>query len=253
MNKTIDLDITYDCNVKCIDCSRFCRQAPCKDAMTVGQVRKFINESNKLKMEWDEIRLLGGEPTVHPKFLEIVDVLRNYRNRYHPRTKLMVFTHGASKLTLDILSKLPSDILVLNTSKKSNFNPFFSHVNIAPCDIGIVPDPIRGCWLMNCVDLGLTPYGYYTCTSGACIDRVLGFDIGSKTLPQDKLEWQREILCKYCGYYLDGTTQPLGDEVTKNRASVVGYSVTGEREPMTQFWVDAFRKFKESPPKLTLY
>ncbi len=68
----IELEITSDCNLFCINCDRSCRQARTKEYMTLDQVEKFVHQSLELDWEWEHIRLLGGEPTLHPQFFDII-------------------------------------------------------------------------------------------------------------------------------------------------------------------------------------
>jgi hypothetical protein len=56
----IDLDITWECNLKCHHCNRSCRQAPTDERMTVGQVRKFLEETLQRRISWKKIQLIGG-------------------------------------------------------------------------------------------------------------------------------------------------------------------------------------------------
>ena len=41
--------------------------------MTLAQIQQFVQESIELNKKWKLINLLGGEPTIHQDFLEIVD------------------------------------------------------------------------------------------------------------------------------------------------------------------------------------
>ena len=61
-----------------------------------------------------------------------------------------------------------------------------------------------GCEIPDRCGIGLNRYGYYACCPGANCDRVFGFDIGLKSLSdvnEEALKKQRNILCKYCGYF----------------------------------------------------
>jgi len=64
----IEIDITYACNLRCYNCNRSCTQAPTVERMTVDQIKKFVEESKASNLQWKRIRILGGEPTLHPDF-----------------------------------------------------------------------------------------------------------------------------------------------------------------------------------------
>jgi MoaA/NifB/PqqE/SkfB family radical SAM enzyme len=38
----IELDITYECNLKCLGCNRSCTQAPTKESLSLGDVRDLF-------------------------------------------------------------------------------------------------------------------------------------------------------------------------------------------------------------------
>jgi hypothetical protein len=51
---------------------------------------------------------------------------------------------------------------------------------------------------------GLTPFGYYSCAPASGIDRVIGIDMGHKTLPapDDQMYELRDKVCRYCGHFI---------------------------------------------------
>ena len=79
--RRIELDVTEKCNHSCVACSRACVLIPSKARMTVDQVQAFVDESLELGWKWEMISLLGGEPTMHPDFQEILEVLNEYRKQ----------------------------------------------------------------------------------------------------------------------------------------------------------------------------
>src|ERR1044072_6471890 len=95
--KHIELEINTACDLACFACDRMSDVAS-KGVpnMTVKQVRRFVDESLDEKWEWERIRLLGGEPTIHPQFREMASLLMEYR-RYHPRVFLQVLSNGRGK------------------------------------------------------------------------------------------------------------------------------------------------------------
>lgn len=62
----LELDITYACNLHCFNCNRSCEQARTNDRMSVAQIRQFLAESRERGQKWRMIRVIGGEPTIHP-------------------------------------------------------------------------------------------------------------------------------------------------------------------------------------------
>lgn len=95
--KSIEIDITWDCNLYCYNCNRSCRQAPTDDQMTVEQIQQFVDESQQAAIQWERIRVIGGEPTLHPQLFNILDVLlayRHHQNKSQPNSRIEVVTNG---------------------------------------------------------------------------------------------------------------------------------------------------------------
>ena len=234
--KFIEIDITYLCNKSCFNCNRSCTQAPSNEKMTVEQIQKFVKESIDNNVKWERIRLLGGEPTLHTNFFEILSLLLEYRKDYSPDTTIEVSTNGFGKKVNDIISKIPKEIQISNTSKKSSVS-LFAAFNITPQDFILYKyaDYSNGCWVISVCGIGLTPYGYYPCGVAGGIDRVFGYDYGRKKLPSpdDSMIDQLQVFCKLCGNF--------------------GYCKLTNREEMSSTWGKAYNRYKRRKPNLSLY
>ncbi len=234
----VDLDLTYACNLKCFNCERCCGVAPSDDCLTLEQIRQFIRESTAMGMRWKAIRVLGGEPTLHPEFLPIIEELLLFKKSQCPEATIEVYSNGFGKKVNDVLTNVNSGVVVFNTAKKSREQKFQA-VYLAPKDSVKYryADFSCGCFIMHHCGIGLSPYGYYQCPVAASIDRVFGFDIAKKSLPDlaDPLRDQMKILCRYCGYFR--FYQPI--LLSKNLFS--------------ESWRQALEKYNVSKPLMTFY
>ena len=160
-----EIDITYACNMKCYNCNRSCTQAPTGQHMTVGQVRRFLEESVDRNIRWKRVRVVGGEPTIHPKFLEIMGLLLEYRRQHSPDMRIEVTTNGHGEKVNRVLSSMPAGIVINNSAKESEVQPHFDTFNIAPVDVNTYrnADFFNGCQVAVSCGVGVTPYGYYPC------------------------------------------------------------------------------------------
>jgi len=215
----IELNLTYECSLKCYNCDRMCGKAESDDRMTVDQVRRFIEESKALGREWERVRVTGGEPTTHPDIMEIVGMLLDYRNASLPETSyVQVVSNGygdAARIVSDIRSKYTQKVVpdtaasaLVRCSNKRNKVVLHSPVNMAPVDDDTLKgkDFRNGCWVTEQSGMALTRHGYYCCGVGAAIDRVMGFDIGIKSLKDvsmGRFVAQRAKLCALCGRFGD--------------------------------------------------
>jgi len=201
----IDLDITWDCNLKCDHCNRSCKQAPTKEQMTVGQLRQFLTETRQRRHNWKKIQLIGGEPTLHPDFEEMLHMVLEFRGRYAHKTRILVTSNGYGPKVNEVLDRIPKNVVVYNTRKNSPQNDHFIHFNLAPRDSAEYAraDFSNGCCVTRDAGIGLTPYGYYPCVGSGAIDRIFGFDCGRKTLPDpdDGMEAELTRFCSLCGFF----------------------------------------------------
>ena len=241
----IEIEITTACNLYCLNCGRACSQAPSNDSMSAEQIEKFVNESIDLNWKWKHIGLMGGEPTLHPRLFDVLDIIKKYK-QLNPDCKIEVVTNGYGIKVNEVLSKLPDWVGVRNSKKTSRINEFIT-VNIAPIDLKEYKntDFTTGCWITEACGVGLSRYGYYPCGAGATCDRVFGFDIGLKSLSlltEEVLQNQLKHLCKYCGHYK--TTNPVHSRFKYFRVTKTMMSIT---------WEKAFDKYKKSKPALSIY
>lgn len=236
----IEIDITLDCELTCFNCDRSCRQAPTKESMTIEQIRKFINESVINNIEWKRIRILGGEPTMHPDILKIINLLVEYKNKYSPFASIQLSTHGLGKKTKETLLTIPKDIEICNTNKNSQIN-LFSSFNVAPIDkiLYKYSDYSNGCWVTAVCGIGLTRHGFYPCAVAGSIDRVFGFDCGRKELPskEDLMTDQLKTFCKLCGHFKEN----------------IGVAKLISKGKMSLTWEKAYRRYSIKKPTLLLY
>ncbi|MBW2251043.1 MAG: radical SAM protein [Deltaproteobacteria bacterium] len=234
--KRIEIDITYHCNLRCLNCNRSCRQAPSLLQIELTQIQKFIDESIDKNHQWEVIRILGGEPTLHPDISYILESLINYKYNHSPDTKIQLATNGCGKKVKHILSKIPKEIDILNSSKVTN-SQFFSSFNSAPCDSFSYKflNYSNGCKILTRCGMGLTPFGYYPCAVAGGIDRIIGSDCGRKTLPDndDEMIDHLQLFCRLCGHFRPPDKTNL--------------------EIMSPFWKDAYKKYKDKQPVLKLY
>ncbi len=235
----IEIDITYICNLKCFNCNRSCEQQPTNDHMSVGQLRYFLEQSRARGVKWKRIRLVGGEPTIHPKFMDVVNLLLQYRDTYCPDTRIELTTNGYGRYVNKVIGKIPPGIEVHNSAKESQVQPTFSTFNVAPID---EPEYAKaefanGCPITSECGIGLTPYGYYPCAIAGAIDRTFGLDLGRKELPDfdDNMEPELRRFCALCGHFKRDREAPVDGPV------------------QSPVWRAAYARARCQPPRLSRF
>ncbi|MBF0622663.1 MAG: 4Fe-4S cluster-binding domain-containing protein [Magnetococcales bacterium] len=255
-NQRMEIEIITACNLKCYSCNRSSTQAPSGEMMCMEQLHKFLEESNRLNWPWRRLALIGGEPTIHPKFKEIVDLFQPYMEQ-NPECFLQVSTNGYGKKVKQKIADLP-EWVVLQNSEKQGSNQSFVSYNVAPCDVDEYQNTalgpycleyhedqaVKACVLVEGCGIALTRYGYYACGPGASIDRVFGFNIGIKKLEDvthENFKKQLRSLCKYCGHYKHSDMNQEEKEILL------------ETETVSSSWRKAYADYKQEKPKLDLY
>ena len=207
----LEIDITYACNLHCYNCNRSVRQAPDALHLPVEKLRLWVDEWIARKKKWRRIRVLGGEPTIHPQFREVIAELLRYR-AWSPTTLIEVVTNGHGIAVEAQLKALPPEVWIENSRKQTVVQPTFGPFNLAPVD-----DPAyrhtdfrNGCAIVRDCGMGLTPSGYYPCALAGGIDRITGDGLGRQDLPEesdDMLEAAAKF-CRLCGRFRDGHFVP---------------------------------------------
>ncbi len=202
--KYAEIDITYACNLKCINCNRSCSQAPSSIEMPVADVAEFIKQSVEKEIEWERIRILGGEPTLHSRIFNIIDLLIGCQREYNPSVRLVLGTNFFGDQVQRVVEKLPKAIVIKSTLKSSRVN-LFKPFNVAPVDTihNRFSDYTCGCRIIEDCGLGVTPSGYYMCAIAGGIDRIFDYHLGRHRIPDetDTLSDQMSVFCRLCGHF----------------------------------------------------
>jgi len=234
----IELDITYACNLKCFGCDRCCGLAPSDDCLSLEQIQKFIGESTARGVPWKTIKVVGGEPTLHPQFLLIIEELLNFKAVQSFDVTIELYSNGCGKKVNDMLARVGPDVVVFNSAKNSH-EQVFQPTNLAPSDSiwYRYADFSCGCWITRDCGMCLSPYGYYHCAQAAAIDRVFGFNIGRKSLPglADPMRDEMAALCRYCGFFRFYCPIML------------------DKELISRSWHQAFTNYNVSKPLMNFY
>lgn len=232
----VEVDLLIKCNLSCFGCNRASSRhlAPSDEELTIDQLKRFLKETVDINYKWEFIRLLGGEPLLRNDLLEIVNLVKPHCSYISLSTNGMV--------NKKLIKRFESiGIVVGNSNKSINDNPNkFYKMYEAPIDIGEYNGADEICILQTECGLGFNRYGYYPCGIASNIDRVFGFDIGIKSLKDvndESIQKQKDILCRYCGKL---------NSLFKERIYL-------DKEYMSESWIKVFKKYKEDPPKLSLY
>jgi len=218
LNKEVQLFITNVCNLSCGGCHQMCGYIP-KDKLfftpleDIEWMIDIIIDNSLVKRR---IGIFGGEPTLHPKFNELVDIMAS------KSFKFTVFTNGRLKEY-----KKPKNV-VYRINTKEDPNRLFTQTWNAPKDFYKVEDHAwyfrelaqKYCFIWNnCRGLVYNKKAY-ACVTFATIDILTGEDHGWEMKKGEdvfvrtfeEIECQAKHYCYRCGHCMKKTEfQKIGD------------------------------------------
>ena len=85
----VEVHVTEHCNLNCKGCNHFSSIAG-EEYLDPGQFEKDFRRLAELSKTYFTIKILGGEPLLHPRITEFFDIAR----KYFPTTPIQVTTNG---------------------------------------------------------------------------------------------------------------------------------------------------------------
>jgi len=189
----IELEITLRCNLACPTCNRHCNAyGDLSDSdMTLDQIRRFVRDVQTSGRRYEYIAALGGEPTLHPQFAEVMEILHEGLVAKGYAQRLRIISNGVLPIPESVLDLCP-EVVTSDHETKPHYEAF-----IAPKDTG--QERALCSVLRNC-GISLSAYGYAPCGPGAAIARLFGLKgFMRKSLPANPGEFgDLEPLCELC-------------------------------------------------------
>jgi hypothetical protein len=85
----IEVHVTEHCNLNCKTCNHFSSLAR-EEYLDPGNFEKDVRRLSEITKTFYHIKLLGGEPLLHPRLIEFFSIVR----KYFPATPLQLTTNG---------------------------------------------------------------------------------------------------------------------------------------------------------------
>ena len=187
-NVVIQIEITNACHLSCANCSRLVGHHAKPFFMTLDEVRNAIDS---LKGFPGRIGMMGGEPTVHPKFKEICDI---YQEMVPDQRKRELWTSGYkwSEYREKIYETFDEDLVHYNDHSKPDegwHQPILISINEMIDDKEKMWKLINNCWLQRRWSASITPKGAFFCEVAGALDHALG---GKGGWPVEKGWWKKD-------------------------------------------------------------
>lgn len=200
INNSMELQILLACNWNCIACDQHSNMAFLpfvkKATMNMRQIHAFIDEMVTKNAYLGRIRFVGGEPTLHPKFEEIVELMHETLVQTGHVHALELVTNGSKP---DIHNKMKKLMRVRVSGEKQKESSHVANLAATPNSLGYEGTMCNAPW--HC-GFSLNYYGYFPCSSGAGLARLHDWmQYQRLELPMDgvKETWKDlQSLCNFC-------------------------------------------------------
>jgi hypothetical protein len=163
----IQIDITNACHLRCAHCTR-----------AVPHIKKpffadleFVEKALQSLKGWRRgVGCMGGEPTMHPQFVEICALYR----KYFPKSQRGLFTAGGKfyEKHKDLIDDTFGIILFNNHETAGVHQPIFVASEDVIKDETLRNELIDKCWIQTLWSPSITPRGAFFCEVAGTIDNL---------------------------------------------------------------------------------
>lgn len=171
LNPSLELQILLACSWSCQSCDAFSQFHGIswvkKGTMTIAQIQHFIDEMKEQNAFLGRIRILGGEPTMHGKFQDIVRMLHAELVVTGHVGHLEVITNGDNPEKIEPVKHLIKKVRVSGEAAKQRSHT--ANLRATPRSLGYEG---KRCGQPEFCGWSLSFYGYAPCSSGAGIMRL---------------------------------------------------------------------------------
>src|SRR5574340_157281 len=186
MAVNVELNITLRCNQRCPNCNRLCNLFPEQTAdVDLDAIDNFCYDTRAIPVK--RVKLVGGEPTMHPEFIEIVEMLG-----------MAVSEGGIGSVKIDTNgTRVLPDIDLPPGIRWSGRHPRKKrHLPVlwSPTDLGL---PVKPCSMPRRCGFSLDSKGWLPCSMGIVLVEAFVLE----HLYRDRLPakvWGLPELCEHC-------------------------------------------------------
>jgi hypothetical protein len=215
----IEWHITYRCNLGCRACSRCSwMEQPHTPDMTLDDARECMRQADEIGWrrlpgpgygaEPPRIVIVGGEPTLHPQFLEFVRMAMEWSGTYcevfsnhftaESRELLdMARTKFGASINRDGIKTAP------RRSPDDGGQVWGMETYVSPHEAGL---PLKICYchsFMIC-GIGYDSSGFSPCPLGMMVSKILGVKGTTRNLADlfnaETMYFMTTEICRHCGY-----------------------------------------------------
>ncbi|GAG49759.1 unnamed protein product, partial [marine sediment metagenome] len=171
MSVHYQVNITYECNLQCKLCAEFFDVLPWPDAeITIDDLKLGARLLQKHGVKVKAARIAGGEATLHSKFMECMETIRNEWSAEW----MILCTNGTTTFPREKLTDVKMRYSPPSEKKKKKHQPCM----ISPDDLGLKTKAhIKGCDLAGRCGRLFDAFGFGPCGIAGTLGRVLRIDL----------------------------------------------------------------------------
>jgi hypothetical protein len=147
--------------------------------MTIEQIERFVVEMQQANAFIGRCRILGGEPTLHPQLVDIVRLLHRELVEKGHMAGIEIITNGSHPERIALINR-PVRVRVSGNKDKQKHH--VANMLHTPASLGYQGRVCSSPW--HC-GFSLSRYGFFPCSAGAGIARIM-----------NAMHWQRLTLPK---------------------------------------------------------
>jgi hypothetical protein len=206
--------------------------------MSIDQIKKFIEQAKQIKGR-KKVKIVGGEPLLHPNVSEINDLLADAVEKKYI-TSAKFGTNKTIKLP-DNFKKSPFVRFSGMISRKKHHLPYLW----SPLDMGLKtgnePKPKRLCMQLRRCGFSLDKYGYLPCSLSIMIVRLFGLThLYKHEIPTEL--WGLDQICKHCILSMDSGWIKSHAKLLKDITEEEKMPSKTFKEAMDKFNLEEFHK-----------
>lgn len=209
---TIQIDVTNNCNRSCSNCTRFCGHHKKEHIFFMEPEyykKAVLSLVSYIKLPGKVIGMIGGEPTTHPKFIELCTILNdivtdktrkglwsNLHPNFYKYRGIIEKTFGVFNLNNHVSTEVMHTPILVSSEDlikegRITEDEFVKFTN--------------NCWVQLNWSATITPRGAYFCEVAGTLSYLFNGPDGLPITedwwaqPLTKFKYQRDWACRRCG------------------------------------------------------
>lgn len=255
-----EFHLTYNCTLACRACSRACFLVkPHTENMTYDDINEFMKQAGEINFK-PGIIMIGGEPTIHPDFLKIVEKTKKWNENFPDGGNyVQIYSNGFTPKSRDLClgaKRMNASIFKdewKNASRRGDEDgpEWDLNMYVSPKDAGL---PYKGkcyCHSSAVCGLGVDHNGYSICPIGlffAALQPDLKDTITKDLKNCFNEEWAKKATikqCEVCGFMYHKRHGVSNEDIAKFKAYAATCPIINGM-PMSPYWANAL---KDKPMK----